>query len=324
MNTTHRPQPGGHHDAILVIDIGGTNVKFGYTVGNRPADYRKLISSESLRAGDAVGALAGMIEIVVAESGLVPASVVAAIPGYIDTDFDHVLTAANVAGLEGRRVATDLAARIGCPVYLERDSILALMGEMHAGSARGCDDVLGVYFGTGVGGAYVQDGKPFRGGGWSLEIGLMPFMAEGRKLDGLRDDCLEAYASGRALQTIADRYDVPIGEVFRAGANHADLAAELDRFVLFQALAVGVGFAMMSPSTIVLGGGVLDMPGYPRDTLRALIDQYAPVSETRRELDLRWCDHGWVAVLHGAPAVVEEQREVARAAAPRPDIVAAR
>lgn len=297
------------HDApIMVIDIGGTNAKFGYTVGGCPLDYRKLISSNGLKTGDAVSALAQMVQSVVAETGVKPSAVVAAIPGYIDTDLDRVLFAANVAGLEGRPVATELSEQIACPVYLERDSILALMGELRAGAARDCNHVLGIYFGTGIGAAYIQDGKPFRGSGWSLEIGLMPFATEGRKLEGLPEDCLEAYASGRALQEIADRYQTPISSLFQSAGANASLEEELHRFVTYQAFAVSVGIAMMSPATTLLGGGVLEMPGFPRERLVQLVERYAPVSETGRALDLRWCDHGWGAVLHGAPSVVEEQR----------------
>lgn len=287
---------------ILVIDIGGTHVKFGYTVDGRPLDYRRRVSSEPLKSGDAVATLASMIDDAVLECALKPSAIVAAIPGYIDTDFDHVLTASNVAGFEGRRVASELSTRIGCPVSLERDSILALMGEVRSGAARGCDHVMGVYFGTGVGGAFIDHGKPFRGAGWSLELGLMPFMLEGRHIDGLRDDCLETYASGRALQIVAERHEVPITQVFEAAQHHDALRRDLERFVLYQALAVAMGIAMMSPTTVVLGGGVLDMAGYPRDTLRALVERHAPVAETRRPLDLRWSAHGWAAVLHGAAA----------------------
>lgn len=310
MSATLRPLSTLSDQAIMVIDIGGTNAKFGYTVGDRPLDYRKRISSNSLKSGDAVAELATMVKTVIEDSGITPANIVAAIPGYIDSDLDKVLFAANVAGLEGRQVASELARLVGCPVYLERDSILALMGEIQAGAAQGCGHVLGIYFGTGIGAAFIHDGKPFRGSGWSLEIGLMPFMTEGRKLEGLREDCLEAYASGRALQLIADRFNTPIGDIFLTAESNPVLKEELQRFVLYQAFSVSTGIAMMSPATVLLGGGVLEMPGFPREQLLQLVDRYAPVSETGRQLDLRWCHHSWSATLHGAPSVVDEQREL--------------
>jgi allose kinase len=217
-----------------------------------------------------------------------------------------VLFAGNILGLNGRALASELGNLVGCPVLLERDAVLILTGETLTGVARGADDVLGIFFGTGIGAAFMQKGKPFRGGGWALEIGLMPFRGDGRVYPGMRTDCLEAYASGRALQEIADRHEEPIGHVFRAAGKKPALADELATFVLHQSFAVGVAVAMVSPRTIVLGGGVLDIDGYPRSRLCTLIARHAPIAETGREMDLRWAQHGWTSVLHGAPLVVAE------------------
>ena len=109
-----------------LTNIGGTNVKFGYSVAARPHDYSRFFSSNALRAGDPVQALAPMIDAVVADAGLPPWAIVATVPGFIDTDFDRVLFAGNIPGLNGRLLASELSRRVGCPVLLERDAILAL------------------------------------------------------------------------------------------------------------------------------------------------------------------------------------------------------
>ncbi|WP_167306625.1 ROK family protein [Paraburkholderia steynii] len=295
-------------EPILVIDVGGTNIKFGYSCNSQPLDFRKLFSTDALRAGDPIRALALMVEDVVAETAIAPRTIVIAIPGFIDTDGDRVLHAANIRSLDGRRLGDELGRRAGCTVLLERDAVLALTGETRAGVVQDADHVLGVFFGTGVGAAFMTDGKPFRGSGWALEIGLMPFLAEGPVPEGMRPDCLEAHASGRALQAIAARHGVPIDSIFLASAYSASLADDLSRFIRHQAMAVGMAAAMVSPATILLGGGVMDMNGYPRETLIGLIEGHLPLSETRRPLDLRWSRHGWTAVLHGAPAVLTEHR----------------
>ena len=41
-------------EPILVIDVGGTNIKFGYSCNSQPLDFRKLYSTDALRAGDPV------------------------------------------------------------------------------------------------------------------------------------------------------------------------------------------------------------------------------------------------------------------------------
>lgn len=293
---------------VMVIDIGGTTVKFGFVDASGPHDYRRLFPTDRLRAGDPVGILAGFVSAVAADTGLKPSAIVATVPGFIDVDFDRVLSAANVPGLNGRALASELGAAVGCPVYLERDAVLALVGEIAAGCARGADHVLGIFFGTGIGAAYVSGGLPFRGGGWALELGHMPFRGEGRRLEGLRTDAIEAYCSGRALADLAARHGVDIRDAFSAARRTGDgLAAELADFVRDQAFAVATAVALFSPATVVLGGGVLDMDGYPRERLLALIDAHAPASETGRRLDVRRSEHGWLGALHGARRVVADR-----------------
>jgi allose kinase len=293
---------------VLVIDIGGTHIKFGYSRAGLPDGYRRLFSTDALRDSDPVGALADMIDEVSTDTGMRPSTIVVAVPGFIDTDEDRVLHAANVMSLNGRRLATELGQLTGSTVLLERDAVLMLTGEVLSGAARHADHVLGIFFGTGIGAAFMDDGKPFRGAGWALEIGRTPFFGDSTMPEDAPPDCLEAYASGRALQRIADRYGVAIDRIFCQPGSNAPLAHELDRFVRYQAIAVGIAVAMVSPCTILLGGGVVNMDGYPREKLRTLVEKYVPAAETRRMTDLRWCEHGWLAVLHGAPAVVAEHR----------------
>ena len=292
---------------ILIIDIGGTSIKFGYSVDGRPQAFRTILSTQALRDGDPVAALAAMIEATVAQAGVTPRFIVATVPGFIDSDGDHVLFAGNIPGLNGRALASELSHSVGCPVFLERDAVLLLTGEALAGAAQDREHVLGLFFGTGIGTAYLQNGTPFRGGGWALELGLMPFRGDGRALAGMRTDCLEAYCSGRVLEDIATRHGVAVGGVFRAAEDAPVLAEELATLVRYQAFAVGCAVAMVSPQIIILGGGVLDMDGYPKDRLKRLVAEHAPIAETGRPMDLRWAQLGWTSVLHGAPLVVAER-----------------
>ncbi len=292
---------------ILVIDIGGTGIKIGYAIDGRPQPLRSVHPTQALRDGDPVAVLATMVEAAVAQAGRTPDAIVATVPGFIETDQDHVLFAGNVPGLNGRALATELGQAIGCPVFLERDAVLLLSGETLAGAAQDREHVLGLFFGTGIGTAYLQDGMPFRGGGWALELGLMPFRGDGRKLPGMRTDCLEAYCSGRVLQDIASHHGVEVGGIFRTAEGNPPLAEELATFVRYQAFAVGCAVAMVSPQVIILGGGVLDMDGYPKERLSHLVEEHSPIAETGRSMDLRWAELGWTSVLHGAPLVVADR-----------------
>ncbi|MCX7890399.1 MAG: ROK family protein [Rhodobacteraceae bacterium] len=289
--------------AILVVDIGGTGVKFGAIRDGVHLPRTRQVPTAELRRGDPVANLARLAGSVGAELGITPDAIVATVPGFLDPDHDLVRFAGNLPELNGRRVASELRALTGVPVMLERDAVLTLVGEWAAGAGRGVGNLLGLFFGTGVGGAFLQDGRPFRGSGFALEIGNMPFRGEGRTLSGLRTDCLEAYVSGRVLQAIAGRHDVAIGEVFVRAAADPRLAAEIDAFLTDQAIAVGIAFSLFSPDAVVLGGGICAMAGFPLERLRQLVGIHSTTREMGVALDLRPARLGWEAVLHGAARV---------------------
>ncbi|MCW5721600.1 MAG: ROK family protein [Devosia sp.] len=295
-------------ETVLVIDIGGTQCKFGMVRSGVPGEYSRVFSTQALRDEDPIAALAEMVRTVRGEIGHPVDLVVSTVPGFMEPDYDTVLFAGNILNLNGRRLATELSAIIGLPVLLERDSVLSLMGECAAGAGVGSNHTLGLFFGTGVGGAYIENGMPFRGAGWALEIGHIPFRGEGRRFEGMRTDCLETYVSGRALQLIADRNDVDISEVFAGAATNPKLREDLDEFVRDQAFAVGTAIALFSPATVILGGGVCSMKAFPRDRLEQLIVTNSTADESRRPLDLRWAQLGWKGALFGAFEVVRRNR----------------
>ncbi|MDE2385287.1 MAG: ROK family protein [Alphaproteobacteria bacterium] len=285
---------------LLVIDIGGTHLKFGAIHGDETRVLGQHFPTSSLRNEDPIGSLAALIRQASLALNIEPAAVVSTIPGFLDPDHDLVHFAGNIPQFRNVRVASALTARLGLPVVLERDSVMCLQGEWLSGAARGANHLLGLFFGTGVGGAFLQNGQPFRGAGYALEIGNMPFKGEGRKHENMRDDCLEAYVSGRALLGIATRHGVPITEVFALQDSTPVLAKEITKFLLDFSIAIGIGVALFSPDTILLGGGICEMKGFPREQMASMVEANAPFEEMGKKLDLRWAALGWEAVLIGA------------------------
>jgi predicted NBD/HSP70 family sugar kinase len=293
---------------ILVVDIGGTSLKFGFSVEGRPHDDIRLFPSTRLCQGDCIDTLAALTREVIEGAGLAPDLIVSTVPGFIDRDHDRVLFAANMPALNDRRLATEWSRAVNIPVLLERDSILLLMGEGVAGAARGAGSVLGVFFGTGVGAAFLENNRPFRGSGWALEIGQMPFGNGRQKWDTSRLDCLEAYVSGRVLEIIASTHRVATEDIFIARETNEMLARDLDTFLEDQATAVVTGVAMFSPELVLLGGGLCAMRGFPRDRLAALIEQKSRFAHGVHRPELRWATLGWKSVLYGAHLLSIQER----------------
>lgn len=292
---------------VLVVDIGGTHIKFLAVEDGAQRELGRHFPTEALRTPDPIESFACMIEEVCDELAFKPDAVVSTVPGFLNPDLDLVHYAGNVPELNGHRLASELGARLGIAVHLERDSILLLKGEWVAGAGQGASQLLGIFFGTGVGGAFLQDGMPFRGAGFSMEIGSMPFKGLGRTLDGLRPDCLETYVSGRVLAEIAGRHQVPINQVFLRAADDPALRQDIDGFVRDMAMAVAAAVALLSPDTTVVGGGICFMPGFSREAFGRVFDEIAPVAETGGKHSLKWAELGWKAAAFGAALRVEEE-----------------
>ena len=297
---------------ILVADIGGTTVKIGFVVNGTPQAYVRQFPTAELRNDHPVASLVRMIAIAIGDARLQPDSIVSTVPGFLDKTATKVLFAANIPELNGCALTEELARESGLPTILERDSVLALIGEHVAGSCKSHKSVLGLFFGTGVGAAYLEDGRVFRGSGWALEIGHMPYNGSGRRLGADRAECLEAYVSGKVLEHIAQEHRIAISDVFTAAKHDTALAQHVADFVRNQASAVGSAVAILSPETILLGGGICSMTDFPREQLVSAIEQSFPFDQIGQSISIRWATLGWRCVLYGA-AIVEAERNRAKA-----------
>ena len=109
-----------------------------------------------------------------------------------------VSSARNLPGWEGEfPLAATLERGLGCEVRVGNDVQVATDAEFRLGAGRLYSSLLGVFWGTGVGGGLILDGKPWTGLGAAGEIGHMVVKMNGARCTCGRRGCMEAYA-GRA------------------------------------------------------------------------------------------------------------------------------
>ncbi|MGB7587995.1 MAG: ROK family protein, partial [Solirubrobacterales bacterium] len=164
----------------------------------------------------------------------------------------------------------------GIEVRVGNDVQVATEAEFRFGAARGFSSLLGVFWGTGVGGGLVLDGKPWLGRGAAGEIGHMVIKHGGAPCPCGRKGCLEAYAGRAAMEAEARRRhsegvatdlfklmqkhdrDRLTSGIWEHALDRRDALAEklLDRAV--GALGVGIASAvnLIDPEAVVLGGGL--------------------------------------------------------------------
>jgi glucokinase len=93
-----------------------------------------------------------------------------------------------------------LVEALGVEVRLGNDVQVATDAEFALGAGRPYASILGVFWGTGVGGGIVLEGKPWLGRSAAGEIGHMVVRLGGRRCPCGRRGCMEAYAGRLALE----------------------------------------------------------------------------------------------------------------------------
>ncbi|HEY5710009.1 MAG TPA: ROK family protein [Solirubrobacterales bacterium] len=263
------------------IDLGGTKIQTAI-VG---ADGEVLGQSRrptptSGGPEDVAGEMAAALKEAAAEAG-VQAGELAGIgvgsPGDVDESTGVVSGARNLPGWEGSfPLAETLAKDFGAEVRIGNDVQVATEAEFHLGAGREFSSLIGVFWGTGVGGGLVLDGKPWLGRGTAGEIGHMVVKHDGAKCPCGRRGCMEAYAGRAAMEVEARRQhddgaktvlfklmhkhekDRLTSGIWQRALDHGDHLAEklIDRAI--EALGTGIASAvnLLDPEAVIIGGGL--------------------------------------------------------------------
>ncbi|MBS1880141.1 MAG: ROK family protein [Actinobacteria bacterium] len=198
-------------------------------------------------------------------------------PGDANEKTGVVSSARNLPGWEGSfAVAETLEQALGTKVRVGNDVQVATEAEFHLGAGREFETLIGVFWGTGVGGGLVLAGKPWLGRGAAGEIGHMVVHRGDARCTCGRRGCMEAYAGRMAMEREAhhrhqhghgtdlfklmEKHGKPrlTSGIWERAIDHGDkLAAHLlDRAV--EALGTGIASAvnLIDPEAIILGGGM--------------------------------------------------------------------
>lgn len=117
-----------------------------------------------------------------------------------------VTSARNLPGWHGSfPLGGTLEAALGTKVVVGNDVAVGTEAEFMIGSAKRYSSVLGVFWGTGVGGGIILDKQMWHGRGGAGEIGHMVVKPGGRRCGCGNRGCMEAYAGRAVLEAKARR-----------------------------------------------------------------------------------------------------------------------
>jgi glucokinase len=263
------------------IDLGGTKIQTA--VVDAAGEVRGQARRPTPTAGgpqDVAEAMAAALREAAEQAGLEPAAlqgVGVGSPGDADERTGVVSAARNLPGWEaGFPLGETLAQELGTAVRIGNDVQVATEAEFQLGAGREFESLIGVFWGTGVGGGLVLDGRPWLGRGAAGEIGHTVVKHGGARCPCGRKGCLEAYAGRGAMEAEARRRQQE-GErtglfelmekhgkprltsgIWERALDRGDKLAEqlIERAI--EALGTGIASAvnLIDPEAVIVGGGL--------------------------------------------------------------------
>jgi glucokinase len=198
-------------------------------------------------------------------------------PGIIEPETGAVSTALNLPNWrESYPLGAELHKAFGAEVRVGNDVQVATDAEFALGAGRPYPSLLGVFWGTGVGGGLVLGRKDWLGRGGAGEIGHTIVKMGGRRCPCGRRGHLEGYAGRAAMEARArklveegektdlfklmEKHDRPrlTSSIWERALNQGDKMATMLIDEAYDALANGIASAqnLLDVEAVVIGGGL--------------------------------------------------------------------
>ena len=256
------------------IDLGGTNIAVGVVNENYEiVAHHSVPTGASRPAEDVIRDMGDAVEAVLVKAGVSIdqcESMGIGSPGTCDSEQGVVARAYNLGWFDVP-VCAMLHERFGIPVRLSNDANCAALAETVAGAAVGCENMVLITLGTGVGGGIIIDGKIYAGmRSAGAELGHMLLVLDGEQCTCGRKGCWETYASATALirqakkaaaehpeSLLAQAEEITGLAVFQA-ADKGDSVAQavIDQYCVYVAAGFTDLVNSLAPEMILLGGGI--------------------------------------------------------------------
>lgn len=192
---------------MLAVDVGGTKLACALVDADGHVAFEESTPTpEGAREQELWETLAALVERVASEapSGRVRACGIGC-GGPMDHDGEEV-SPLNIPGWRGFRLRARVEQLTGVATYLDNDAKALALAEGWCGAARGRSDYVAMVVSTGIGGGIVLGGRLLEGRTKNAgHVGHVVVVPEGRRCACGARGCLEAEASGRAIEAMTKR-----------------------------------------------------------------------------------------------------------------------
>lgn len=233
----------------ISIDIGATKILGGIVIGKKVLHkIKKPTQSNSGKTNVIKNIIAVIEELQQAKPGKLQ-KIGIGIAGQVDHKKGIILSTGNFSkDFKNVKLAEVLKKKFNVPVQIDNDVRNFTLAETKMGAGKGLKNIIGLTFGTGIGGAIFMNGEMWRGkdnsagevghtkisGKW---VGNIPKCGCGDKY------CWESVASGKAWNKLYKKYN----------------KKKADEIIVYNIVTGLLNLCnTLNPDVIILGGGLME------------------------------------------------------------------
>ena len=270
----------------ICIDIGGTAIKYGVVQSGEIPEVIRNDSCKTPENGTKIlQKVFDIIEDLKRKYGQAEAVCISS-AGIVNSEEGCILEANDdlIPGYTGIKIADRVKEKFGLPCFVENDVNCAAMAEYYAGAAKGYHSMLMLTIGTGIGGAFIADGKLLKGHTYSAcEVGYMN-MEEGTFEEIAATSALVARTAKRLHKTADEISGKWIFE--QAQDGNEVCIEEIDRMCDILAKGISNICYVLNPEIVLLGGGISAQTDWLKPRIEMGMEKYLiPVIRKKTKLD---------------------------------------
>ncbi len=257
-------------EKYIGIDVGGTEIKFALITKDGTILYSGSMPTQAqMGFQTSFNNIKKAINTILKENNISSQNINGigiGLPGAIDNKNGIVEDMPNIPGWHNVPLAQEIKNEFGIITKLDNDANCAALGEYYFGAGKGCQHLVCITIGTGIGSGIINDGKLIRGfNNLAGEIGHIKTHIKETAICGCQDKgCLEAIAAGSAITELAKqtsfakKYSKITPKIIFEEAQQNNTEATQ----IYKTIGEHIGTALASvinilnPQKIIIGGGI--------------------------------------------------------------------
>ena len=279
---------------VLGIDIGGTHTRYG-VIENSFSIHAEKVSTKSIedfpRFITELAKKCSMIE-----------KIVIGVPGIVYQN--EIINIPNVDNLNIRNLAYLIEQQTNIKTLIKRDVELLFTYDSDKLNLTEEPGILAFYLGTGIGNFIKVNGKILEGThGFSAELGHVPVKGNSRLCPCGKIGCAETIISGKALVQLFEEENLS-GEFTDIFTNYSTNPKIIEFIKGFSEL-IAFEMNIFDITKLIIGGGVVNMKGFPKPTLVEMIEKHLRASSLLNDLKVYFVEDSPQKSILGAALIAK-------------------